>query len=76
MNSRKDRDEMTRTKRVIVVALLLLISTVILIGLMLPIDVIKWLISYTTLYAVVIGTSLMIKYYLTELFNDEKEPMW
>lgn len=40
------------------------------------IGAIKWLISYTTLYAFFVGTSLMMRYYLTGLFNNEEEPMW
>lgn len=67
---------MTKTKWTIAVVLLLMISTVILIDVMFQAGAIKWLISYTTLYAFFIGTSLMIRYYLTELFNNEKEPMW
>lgn len=67
---------MIRLKLTIAVVLVLMISTVVAIDVLFQASAIKWLISYTTVYAFFIGTSLMIKYYLTELFNDEEEPMW
>lgn len=67
---------MTKTKWTIAVVLLLMISSVILIEVVFKVGVIKWLISYTTLYAFFVGTSLMMRYYLTGLFNNEEEPMW
>lgn len=67
---------MTKTKWTITVVLLVMILTVILIDVMFQAGVIKWLISYTTLYAFFVGTSLMMRYYLTGLFNNEEVPMW
>lgn len=67
---------MTKTKWTIAVVLLLMISFVILIDVVFKIGAIKWLISYTTLYVFFVGTSLMMRYYLTGLFNNEEEPMW
>lgn len=67
---------MTKTKWTIAVVLLLMISSVILIDVVFKVGAIKWLISYTTLYAFSVGTSLMMRYYLTGLFNNEEEPMW
>ena len=55
---------MTKTKWTITVVLLVMILTVILIDVMFQAGVIKWLISYTTLYAFFVGTSLMMRYYL------------
>ena len=67
---------MTRLKWTIATVLLLMISTVVAIDVVFQTGAIKWLISYTTLYAFFIGTSLMTRYYLTGLFDNEKEPMW
>lgn len=67
---------MTRLKWTIVVVLLLMILSVILIDVVFQVGAIKWLISYTTLYAFFIGISLMMRYYLTGLFKNEEEPMW
>lgn len=67
---------MTKTKWTIAVVLVLMISSVILIDVVFKVGAIKRLISYTTLYAFFVGTPLMMRYYLTELFNNEKEPMW
>lgn len=67
---------MTKTKWTITVVLLVMILTFILIDVMFQAGVIKWLISYTTLYAFFVGTSLMMGYYLTGLFNNEEVPMW
>lgn len=67
---------MTKTKWTIAVVLLLMISSVILIDVVFKVGAIKWLISYTTLYAFFVGTSLMMRYYLTGLFNNEEESMW
>lgn len=67
---------MTKTKWALLVVLLLLMSTVILADVIFEVDVIGWLISYTTLYAFFIGTPLMIQYYFTGLFKNEEEPMW
>lgn len=67
---------MTRLKWTITIVLLLMISTVVVIDVVFQAGVIKWLISYTTLYAFFVGTLLMMRCYLTELFNNEKEPMW
>lgn len=67
---------MTRLKCTIAVVLLLMISTIVIIDVIFQVGATKWLISYTMLYALFIGTSLMMRYYLTELFNNEKEPMW
>lgn len=67
---------MAKTKWTIAVVLLLMISSAILIDVVFKVGAIKWLISYTTLYVFFVGTSLMMRYYLTGLFNNEKEPMW
>ena len=67
---------MTRLKWTIETVLLLMISTVVAIDVVFQVGAIKWLISYTTLYAFFIGTSLMIRYYLTGLFSNDEEPMW
>lgn len=67
---------MTRLKWTIDMVFLLMISTVILIDVVFQAGAIKWLISYTTLYAFFVGTPLMMRYYLTGLFNNKKEPMW
>lgn len=67
---------MTRLKWTIAMVFLLMISTVILIDVVFEVGAIKWLISYMTLYAFFIGTSLMTRYYLTGLFNNDEEPMW
>lgn len=67
---------MTKAKLTIAVVLLLMISSAILIDVVFKVDAIKWLISYTTLYVFFVGTSLMMRYYLTGLFNNEEEPMW
>lgn len=67
---------MTRLKWTIDMVFLLMISTVILIDVVFEVGAIKWLISYMTLYAFFIGTSLMIRYYLTGLFNNDEEPTW
>lgn len=67
---------MTRLKWTIAVVLLLMISAVVVIDVVFQVGAIKWLISYTMLYALFIGTSLMMRYYLTGLFNNEEEPMW
>lgn len=67
---------MIRLKWTIAAVLLLMISTVVVIDVVFQAGVIKWLISYMTLYAFFIGTSLMIRYYLTGLFNNDEEPMW
>ena len=76
LSNRKVIDEITRLKWTIAVVLLLMISSVILIDVVFQVGATKWLISYTTLCVFIVGTPLMIKYYLTELFNDEEEPMW
>lgn len=67
---------MAKTKWTIAVVLLLMISSAILIDVVFKVGAIKWLISYTTLYVFFVGTSLMMRYYLTGLFNNEEEPMW
>jgi hypothetical protein len=67
---------MTKAKLTIAVVLLLMISSAILIDVVFKVGAIKWLISYTTLYVFFVGTSLMMRYYLTGLFNNEEEPMW
>lgn len=67
---------MTKTKWTIVTVILSMILTVIAIDIVFQVGAIKWLISYTTLYVFFVGTSLMIRYYLTELFKNEEEPMW
>lgn len=67
---------MTRLKWTIAIVLLLMISTVVVINVVFQAGAIKWLISYTTLYAFFVGTPLMMRYYLTGLFNNEEEPMW
>lgn len=67
---------MTRLKWTIAIVLLLMISTVVVIDVVFQAGAIKWLISYTTLYSFFVGTPLMMRYYLTGLFNNEKEPMW
>lgn len=67
---------MTKTKWTIAVVILVMISTVILIDTIFHIGAIKWMISYTTLYAFIVGTPLIIRYYLTGLFNNVEEPMW
>ena len=67
---------MTKTKWTIAVVLLLMISTVILVDVIFKVGMMKWLISCTTLYAFFVGTPLMLRYYLTRLFNDKEEPMW
>lgn len=67
---------MTRLKWTIATVLLLMISTVVVIDVVFQAGAIKWLISYTTLYSFFVGTPLMMRYYLTGLFNNEEEPMW
>jgi hypothetical protein len=67
---------MAKTKWTIAVVLLLMISSAILIDVVFQAGAIKWLISYTTLYAFFTGTPLMMRYYLTGLFENEEEPMW
>lgn len=67
---------MIRLKWTIAAVLLLMISTVVVIDVVFQAGAIKWLISYMTLYAFFTGTSLMIRYYLTGLFNNDEEPMW
>lgn len=67
---------MTKTKWTIAIVLLLMISTVVVIDVVFQAGAIKWLISYTTLYALFVGTSLTMRYYLTGIFNNEEEPMW
>lgn len=67
---------MIRLKLTIAVVLVLMISTVVAIDVLFQAGAIKWLISYTTVYAFFIGTPLMMRYYLTGLFNNEEEPMW
>ena len=67
---------MIRPKLTIDVVLLLMISTVVAIDVVFQASAIKWLISHTTLCAFFIGTSLMIRYYLTGLFSNDEEPMW
>lgn len=67
---------MTRLKWTIATVLLLMISTVVAIDVVFQVGAVKWLISYTTLCAFFIGTPLMMRYYLTGLFNNEEEPMW
>lgn len=62
---------MTKTKWELIVVLLLLMSTVILADVIFEMGVIGWLISYTTLYAFVIGTPLMIQHYFIGLFKKE-----
>lgn len=76
LSNRKVVDEMTRLKWTIAIVLLLMISTVVVIDVVFEVGAIKWLISYTTLYAFFVGTSLTMRYYLTGLFNNEEEPMW
>lgn len=67
---------MTKTKRTIAVVLLLMISTVISVDVIFKVGTMKWLILYTTLYAFLVGTPLMMRYYLIRLFNNREEPMW
>lgn len=67
---------MTKTKWTIAVVILVMILTVILIDVMFHVRVIEWMISYTTLYALFIGTPLMMRHYITGLFRNEEEPMW
>lgn len=67
---------MTKTKWTIAVVLLLMISTVISVDVIFKVGMMKWLILYTTLYAFFVGTPLMMRYYLTRLFNNKEEPMW
>lgn len=67
---------MTKTKWTIALVLLVMILSVIVIDVLFQTGVIKWLISYTTLYAFFIGTPLIMRHYLAELFKNEEEPMW
>lgn len=67
---------MTKTKWIIAVVLLLMISTVISVDVIFEVGVMKWLILYTTLYTFFVGTPLMMRYYFTQLFNNKEEPMW
>lgn len=67
---------MTKTKWTIAAVISVMILAVILVDVMFQTGAIKWMISYTTLYAFFIGTPLMIRYYLVGLFRNEEEPMW
>lgn len=67
---------MTRLKWTIAIVLLLMILTVVIIDVVFQAGAIKWLISYTTLYAFLVGTPLIMRYYLTGLFKNEEESMW
>ena len=67
---------MTRLKWTIAIGLSVMILAVILADVMFKAGAIKWMISYTTLYAFFIGTPLMMRYYLVGLFKNEEEPMW